>query len=156
MYYTVTMTTWISLVLFVFFTVGQSSSCADDWPGYENACYKYFPDAKSKDDAAATCEAEGAYHVDIHSLDENNFVKGLVPTDVIGVTFGYKRNASGDFVWDRTNEAGAYGAWDSGEPNNAHGNEGCGVMYISHTDKAGKWNDVPCNVPFPFVCKRSE
>ena len=97
-----------------------------------------------------------AHHVDIQSSAENNFVKDLVPSTIIGVTFGYKRDSSGNFVWDRTGGAGPYRNWNTGEPNNANSGEGCGVMYISESYRAGKWNDVPCSAAFTFVCKKGE
>ena len=141
---------------FCFFFIPAGRSCPTGWEPFENACYKYFSEGQNKEAARSTCELAGAHHVDIQSSAENNFVKNLVPITIIGVTFGYKRDSSGNFVWDRTGGPGPYRNWNTGEPNNANGGEGCGVMYISEWHRAGKWNDVPCNAAFTFVCKKGE
>ena len=106
--------------------------------------------------ASVACKAEGAHHADIHSSAENDFVRRLAPSTIIGVTFGYKRDSDGNFIWDRTNEHGSYRNWNTGEPNNANGGEGCGFMYISDLQRIGKWNDVPCSDEFAFVCKKGK
>ena len=87
---------------------------------------------------------------------KTTFLKILVPSTIIGVTFGYKRDSIGNFIWDRTKDRGSYANWNTGEPNNANSGEGCGFMYISESQRAGKWNDVPCSDEFTFVCKRGE
>ena len=98
--------------------------------------------------------AEQAYHVDIQSWAENKFVRGLIPANIVWVSIGYKRDTNGNFVWDRTNVPGVYAYWDDGEPNNSHGVEGCTTMYGSQ--KAGLWNDVPCHIKVPYICKRGK
>ena len=52
-------------------------------------------------------------------------------------------------------EGALYNAWNSGEPNNNNGNEGCAVLNF---DKK-KWNDVQCDLGgngAPYVlCQRA-
>ena len=99
-----------------------------------------FRKDRNKANARATCELAGAHHVDILSSAENNFVKNLVPITIIGVSFGYKRDSSGNFVWDRTGGAGPYKNWNTGEPNKANSGEGlwCDVhIRIAQSRKIG-------------------
>ncbi|KAL1272052.1 hypothetical protein QQF64_031068 [Cirrhinus molitorella] len=48
---------------------------------------------------------------------------------------------------DQSNSSFRY--WNTGEPNNAGGNEDCVVIEPKTVDK---WNDSPCNDKHPFVC----
>ncbi len=43
----------------------------------------------------------------------------------------------------------SYRYWNTGEPNNVGGVENCAATRQSIQ---GKWNDVACDNPLPFVC----
>ena len=48
-----------------------------------------------------------------------------------------------------------YTNWDSNEPNNHNGNEDCLVTnWDGYGVGHGRWNDVPCNHTYGFICRR--
>ncbi|KAG9334812.1 hypothetical protein JZ751_006475 [Albula glossodonta] len=69
-----------------------------------------------------------------------------------------KQTAGGQEVWIglfrgfwkwSDQSSSSYCNWSTGQPDNAGWNENCAV--VSATD-AGRWNDLDCNEPKPFVC----
>ena len=108
---------------------------------------------RDKEKARKACLSEGAQHVDIHSSDENNFVCGLIPSNTTSVSIGYQRNTAGSFAWDRTNDAGMFTHWNSGEPSNTGEYGRCADMERTET---GKWNDIQCSANYSFVCKAGQ
>ena len=55
----------------------------------------------------------------------------------------------GNFVYDSNGLIIGYQNWNSGEPNDA-GGEDCTEIYVEN----GKWNDIPCNNQLSFVCEK--
>ena len=55
----------------------------------------------------------------------------------------------GIFVYDSNSQAISYQNWNSGEPNDA-GGEDCTEINVAN----GKWNDSPCNKQMSFVCEK--
>lgn len=53
------------------------------------------------------------------------------------------------FVW-ADGKAATYTNWSGGEPNDWGSGEDCTEMYGN-----GKWNDLRCSHPFPYVCEKS-
>ncbi|KAG9337228.1 hypothetical protein JZ751_029620, partial [Albula glossodonta] len=69
-----------------------------------------------------------------------------------------KQTAGGQEVWIglfrefwkwSDQSSSSYRYWSTGQPDNAGGNENCAV--VSAAD-AGRWKDLDCNEPKPFVC----
>ena len=73
---------------------------------------------------------------------------------VHSISTGYERDGSSKFMWDRTNSAGHFTNWKTGEPNNGLGGpaEGC-MEILRQSGENGTWNDVQCSSKYPFVCK---
>ena len=130
-------------------SLSAAAICPDGWAEFDNFCYKHFAEAKNKNGAANTCLAEGAYHVDIQSIGENEFVRGLIPSNTSTVSLGYRRVETGSFkfVWDRTKHVGTLALFTK-QPV-----EDCVEMLWT---EPGRWNDVSCSRQLTFICKKGE
>jgi cysteine-rich repeat protein len=139
-----------------------NKTCAgtvDPPPGtglYEGRCYIYFPGPLAWPDA--NCNAFGMHLVDIQSLGENAFVKGLLD-DVsaddawIGLTDQAVESA---WFWqlDQAGEVLLFPAlqntWGTAQPDNLPAPEAdCGIL--DRTTSA--WFDEPCDEVRGFVCE---
>ncbi|MDS4028648.1 MAG: lectin-like protein [Candidatus Contendobacter sp.] len=101
-----------------------------------------WPEAKNY------CESQGGYLATITSREENEFIfskLGGSYTLWIGGT-----DAGHEETWSWVNnEPWSYSNWDTGEPNNAYGNENYLEMYLT----TGKWNDNNLDAKFWFLCE---
>lgn len=139
---------------------GCTSSCVVECLSTElklgTHCYGEYGDANgdptSWDGAKAACEGFGRHLVTITSSAEAD----LVWINMSGFTtqgrwIGFTdRVAEGTWVWV-TNEAsgGYFPPWDSGEPNDAGGNEDCTEFLYSYPS----WNDNSCSRALYFWCE---
>ncbi|GLC29699.1 DUF5050 domain-containing protein [Clostridium omnivorum] len=102
--------------------------------------YSVIDKTTSFDSAEAYCESIGGHLATITSLDEQQFISGILKSNGgldsywIGAT---DREQEGTWKWI-TNENFAYSNWNSGEPNNSGGNENYAVLYKN----TGSWNDT--------------
>ncbi|MEE8424258.1 MAG: C-type lectin domain-containing protein [Elusimicrobiota bacterium] len=72
-------------------------------------------------------------------------LSGIGGTDIwIGLN---DRDKEGDWRWT-SGDAVKYVGWSSGEPNDSDKNEDCADWNVEG------WNDIPCHVHIPFLCKR--
>ena len=132
-------------------TIFLLSVCSQDgWVYYGNFGYLIIDIRTLKwSDARRTCQMLGGDLAIIKSADENNFIftlfkKQKTITD-LGVWLGFVRKADNKFYWiDDTPLAKGYTAWARGEPNNV--SEKCGNMFGLSNSRAGKWNDLSCDV----------
>lgn len=115
-------------------------------PGMARFCFV----AKPYPAALADCKAQGGNLLSIHSqaiqdwttqqafaIQASDWWMGLDDTAV-----------EGKFAWSDGTPLD-YMNWNEGEPNNA-GNEDCASLPIW---AGGLWNDLPCDLPRPYVCK---
>ncbi|KAH7712550.1 C-type lectin-2 [Aphelenchoides avenae] len=89
------------------------------------------------DEHSSDCQTQGGQLVSITSLAENNLAQQLLYSSCSGSTctgfIGLRRNAGLFTSWlDGTPFGGsAYANWNTGEPNNAGGTEGCAEIIQS-------------------------
>ncbi len=139
---------------------GCSAGCLVECRGGElqlgTHCYGEYADTNgnptSWDAAKAACEGMGRHLVTITSDDE----AALVWDNMSGITtqgrwIGFNdRAVEGTWVWVTNEPSGGYlPLWDSGEPNDAGGNEDCAEFLYG--DPA--WNDNSCSRALYFWCE---
>ncbi|XP_068188442.1 lactose-binding lectin l-2-like [Antennarius striatus] len=130
----------------------QRGNCPMFWFKFNDRCYKYVATRVSWADAELHCVSEGANLVSIHSMEEQNFIKGLIKnfdhaeeTTWIGLTDIHKENS---FMWSN-GQAVNFVYWYQNEPNNLEGTEHC--VHTNHGEEK-KWNDEDCYFTLPSVC----
>jgi len=130
---------------------GPASKCFETT--FETGCFHVLEETGISWTAAeAACAAWGGNLTSIHSSEENDFVQELAknscnqPAFWIGLS---DQQEEGTFVWsDGTAVEDVF--WNSGEPNNAGGDEDFVEMKAD-----GTWNDVGANKAVScFVCRK--
>ncbi|XP_071343551.1 neurocan core protein isoform X2 [Trachinotus anak] len=127
----------------------DTEGCEHTWRKFHGHCYRYFSRRHTWEDAEKDCREHSGHLASIHSLAEQNFIRGLSHDNTwIGLN---DRTVEDDFQWTDKMDL-QYENWRENQPDNFFaGGEDCVVM-ISH--ESGKWNDVPCNYNLPYVCKK--
>ncbi|MFY8132472.1 MAG: lectin-like protein, partial [Bacteroidia bacterium] len=113
-----------------------------DGPYYYNGhTYFYSQGTTTWTDAHTLCTQMGGHLATISDVSENNFLfqyTNAIRSGWIGLT---DELSEGNYLWV-TGEPFSFSYWDRGQPDNS-GNED----YIHLTNNAGRWNDLPNNVP---------
>ncbi|XP_038065178.1 alpha-N-acetylgalactosamine-specific lectin-like [Patiria miniata] len=151
----------IRVVCFVLF-VGLAAACQPRcpkcppmWTFYNGNCYRLFGAGKPYAEAEKHCQEfsqVGQGHVaSVASAEENNLLFAMFTSASgrnNGLWIGFTDDAEeGNFVW-ADGSAVSYTDWNTGEPNNASGNEHCTLLRT-----VGNWNDGNCNRALAYVCK---
>ena len=116
--------------------------------------YVEFFETKTFEQSKAFCYRLGRKLFEPKSSEANIEVTQLVSNDgfssVSTIWIGIHDIANeGIFVYDSNSQAISYQNWNSGEPNDA-GGEDCTEINVAN----GKWNDSPCNKQMSFVCEK--
>ena len=119
----------------------------DGWKKFNLSCYKFFNVKTKWDKAKQHCSDLGSILVTIHSLEENQFVASLAPTNTTIWIGASDTVLEGTWVWLDGENWGGYANWGGSNPNNSRGKENCALTVN------GKWNDVDCNLSRTYVCK---
>ena len=122
-------------------------SLTDGWKKFNLSCYKFFNVKTKWDKAKQHCSDLGSILVTIHSLEENQFVASLAPTNTTIWIGASDTVLEGTWVWLDGENWGGYANWGGSNPNNSRGKENCALTVN------GKWNDVDCNLSRTYVCK---
>ncbi|XP_070816864.1 neurocan core protein [Chaetodon trifascialis] len=127
----------------------DTEGCEHTWRKFHGHCYRYFSRRHTWEDAEKDCREHSGHLASIHSLAEQNFIRGLSHDNTwIGLN---DRTVEDDFQWTDKMDL-QYENWRENQPDNFFaGGEDCVVM-IAHEN--AKWNDVPCNYNLPYVCKK--
>ncbi|XP_033936269.1 neurocan core protein isoform X2 [Pseudochaenichthys georgianus] len=127
----------------------DTEGCEHTWRKFHGHCYRYFSRRHTWEDAEKDCREHSGHLASVHSLAEQNFIRGLSHDNTwIGLN---DRTVEEDFQWTDKMDL-QYENWRENQPDNFFaGGEDCVVM-IAHEN--GKWNDVPCNYNLPYVCKK--
>ncbi|KFO22969.1 Low affinity immunoglobulin epsilon Fc receptor [Fukomys damarensis] len=112
------------------------STCPEQWVNFQQKCYYFGEGAKQWVQARFTCDDLEGRLVSIHSQEEQDFLTKHANKE--GSWIGLRDlDVEGEFIWMDGSPVD-YSNWQSGEPNNAQG-EDCVMMQGS-----GKWNDAFC------------
>ncbi|XP_078541765.1 lectin-like [Lissotriton helveticus] len=133
------------------YSAGQASF-PDGWSMRSSVYYKYIPTHKTWVEAEIYCQnlTPTAHLASVHSLEENRFIQELIYDSAwIGASDCYKDRT---FMWTDGSQFN-FQAWYTKEPNNYGGREPCVHFNFA---RPGSWNDAPCSLALPFVCKASD
>lgn len=90
----------------------------------------------------------------------------ILSTDFLSISIGQDYN----FFWTSGTKLGfdswqwmgigkqvKFTDWSTGEPNNLKdSNENCIHLYGASSKEAGRWNDVPCDCEYYFICEEEQ
>ncbi|XP_030649161.1 C-type mannose receptor 2 [Chanos chanos] len=125
--------------------------CDVGWQPFQKGCYRLNPEQLDWNTAQKTCQKMDANLVSIHTLSELEFITFNLKKDIEELWIGlHDMTMQMNFEWtDRT--AVTFTQWHPFEPNNFHNTqEDCVMMWGSE----GRWNDSPCNLTLPSICKK--
>ena len=102
-------------------------------------------------EARSTCSEYGGQLAEIESeAKQTAIAEAKTSAGVDYLWFGLSDIAKeGTFVWASSGKPAVYTNWHSGDPNNAGGNEDCGII-----NPVNKWYDARCHYATYFVCEK--
>ncbi|XP_055983739.1 C-type lectin domain family 4 member F-like [Sorex fumeus] len=123
------------------------------WKIYNGALYYFSQTKKSWQDAENFCVSWGAHLASVTSEEEKDFLVTFTKDSFhwIGLT---DQGTEGVWYWiDKTpfNDAQSKKFWDKNQPDNWMYGEGRSEDCVQMQQK---WNDMYCNAPYQWVCKK--
>ncbi|KAM9393770.1 C-type mannose receptor 2 [Pholidichthys leucotaenia] len=125
--------------------------CDVGWQVFQAGCYKLTSEKVDWNAAQKTCQKMEANLISIHTLPELEFIIRNMKKDIDQLWIGlHDTNMQMDFQWtDHTPVIFTF--WHPFEPNNFRNTpEDC----VSMWGPEGRWDDSPCNLTLPFICKK--
>lgn len=113
---------------------------------FTNHTYQWIPGAFTWQEAKADAEQRGGHLATITSEEEMVYVISVLPNPLPAVQYwlgGTDEGHEGIWVWI-TGEPWSYTSWNSGEPNNASGNEN----HLAGVGQTILWNDTEAPSPY--------
>ncbi|XP_039595978.1 C-type mannose receptor 2 isoform X1 [Polypterus senegalus] len=130
----------------------QKTECDGAWQQFQSSCYYLNTQKLNWQDARKNCLTMASDLVSIHTLPELEFIIKNMKQGVDELWIGLSdAKQQMNFEWaDHTPVLFTY--WHPFEPNNFRNNqEDCVTMW----GPEGRWNDSPCNMSLPSICKKS-
>ncbi|CAJ0601248.1 unnamed protein product [Cylicocyclus nassatus] len=136
----------------------------DVWIVFKRREYMVKRDAKSFDDAEASCKKFGAHLVSIHSEEENNFIHKITSTGSKIKSFkefvyiGLRLNSKNEWEWI-DGSGFNYKNWAEHQPD-LPDREKCAQFHQAPSNlvyvKEYHWNSIPCDLKMKYyVCKKN-
>ncbi|KAH3792175.1 perlucin-like [Dreissena polymorpha] len=148
------MKTIILLVIEWSCVIYETTACDPGWMQHGDSCYFVeIHNHKHWFGAKRWCESQNGYLAAIANYDENEFLKTqlrrLAPTVHIWLG-GTDIAAEHNWVWAYTWEPFGFSDWNTGEPNNAGGQEDC----LTYLVGLYLWNDLWCGSELAYICEK--
>lgn len=139
-------------------TTAPVGFCPEGWYTFGDSCYKIggklFSEKKGWNDASYQCKAMDSELVSVHSASEQDFLNTLMLEVSTRIWIGLSRTSSrSEFNW-KDDSPLDYSNWNEGEPNNHLDTEENCVQMLERRSVLGEWNDAPCRLKFPYICKK--
>uniref|UniRef100_A0A1A8PCB3 Mannose receptor, C type 2 n=1 Tax=Nothobranchius rachovii TaxID=451742 RepID=A0A1A8PCB3_9TELE len=125
--------------------------CDNGWQNFQAGCYKLTSEMMDWNTAEKTCQKIDANLVSIHTVPELEFIMRNLTKDIDQLWLGlHDTEMQMNFQWtDHTPVIFTF--WHPFEPNNFRNTqEDC----VSMWGPEGRWDDSPCNLSLPFICKK--
>ncbi|KAJ8245954.1 hypothetical protein GJAV_G00262100 [Gymnothorax javanicus] len=125
--------------------------CDVGWQAFQSGCYRLSGEKKDWGEAQRACQRMDANLISIHTLPELEFVIRKVKKDVDELWIGlHDTKMQMNFEWSDHTPV-IFTHWHPFEPNNFRNvQEDCVTLW----GPEGRWNDSPCNLSLPSVCKK--
>ncbi|XP_077591129.1 C-type mannose receptor 2 [Stigmatopora nigra] len=126
--------------------------CQAGWRVFQAGCYKLVAEKGDWDAGLRACQKMDANLVSIHTLPEMEFILRHIKKDTEQVWLGlHDTLMQMDFHWSDHTPV-IFTHWHPFEPNNFRNTaEDCVSMWGAD----GRWDDNPCNLTLPAVCKKA-
>nr|XP_022339845.1 semaphorin-5B-like [Crassostrea virginica] len=141
----------LALVIALFVLPGNKVSavtCSSGWTKYGENCYRLYTTRRPWMDALKACQAVGSSLVDVGSDGEQTFVHNLARGNEFWIS-GSDSSTERQWLWYGSIQSWGYTKWNSGEPNDA-GGEDCASLL-----SGGRWNDYPCSRDMAYICEQT-
>ncbi|XP_078619583.1 uncharacterized protein LOC144886735 isoform X1 [Branchiostoma floridae x Branchiostoma japonicum] len=119
------------------------------------ACYRFFQDLKTLEEANATCTVNGSHLATLYSNATMLFFQEIVLNDIDIYDAPYwidanDRDTEGTWV-DANNNELMFAPWATGQPDSAAGEEDCSTIRCRE-DGTCVLDDQQCNDRFRYIC----
>ncbi|XP_072397491.1 E-selectin-like [Diabrotica undecimpunctata] len=151
----------VSLLLFIFpvvFGANGNGNCGccegntrDVIPSPVTS-YQVLTTPVSHKDAIAACQAIGMSLVSIQTKEKSDAVNTAIQANHLANIFWTSGQKIGNSWFWLKGEPFVFTNWNTGEPNNAKGNENCLTVFKSGAKSL--WNDDSCDVKLIPVCEK--
>ncbi|KAL3836018.1 hypothetical protein ACJMK2_021471 [Sinanodonta woodiana] len=137
-------------------TTPWDSRCGYLWESsvFEEFCYQINEFQTTWHAARMQCQQGGGDLLSITSQSEQSYIAGRLRSKMsqvywIGVN---DHGTEGGWRWSN-GDPYFYFNWAKGEPNDYGNGEDCGSI-IAESEEKYRWNDMPCNNTFGYICKK--